>query len=253
MREALNDILKSLDIPLTSRKVYADLLQNGEATARMLAERLSLTRPSTYDHLELLKKKGLVIEKKVGSRSFFGIDDTRQLGAMLDETIERLSTQKAMFDTMLPELLAQDRTESPAIRFFEGKLGLTHLLNDILVQNVKEVYTMWPYAEMLAVLGKEPLTRFNERRLQEKICIHTLWPHGQKMTNDHIWNGKDALTERRQAPKGVSWKMGYTIYGNKVSFISSQKEMYGFIVSSRDFAELMRVQFDALWEKGRTP
>lgn len=251
MREELNEILKSLDLPLTSRKVYTDLLQNGEATARMLAERLSLTRPSTYDHLELLMKKGLIIEKRVGSKSFFGIDDTRQLGTMLDETIGRLAAQKEMFDTLLPELLKQGRTESPTVRFFEGKLGLTHLLNDILVQNVKEVYTMWPYKEMLGVLGKDALIRFNERRLQEKICIHTLWPSNKKVDNDYIWNGKDALTDRRQAPKGVTWHMGYTIYGDKVSFISSQKEMFGFIVSSREFAELMRIQFNALWEKSK--
>lgn len=248
MHPELNDILKSLDIPLTSRKVYIDLLQNGEATARMIAERLSLTRPSTYDHLECLKKKGLIIEKKVGSKSFFSIDDTRQLGTMLEESMATIMKQKEMFDTLLPELLKQGRTETPTVKFFEGKLGLTHLLNDILVQGVKEVCTMWPYEEMLAVLGKEPLIRFNERRLQEKIHINTLWPHGKKMQNDYIWSGKDALTDRRQAPKGITWRMGYTIYGNKVSFISSKKEMFGFIVSSEEFAELMHVQFKAVWD-----
>jgi sugar-specific transcriptional regulator TrmB len=249
MHSDLNEILRSLDLPPSSRKIYTELLQGGETTVRMLSERLSLTRPSTYDHIAILKKKGLIIEKKIGSKSFFAIDDMHHVGAMLEESIDKLSKQKEIFTTLLPELLKQSHTESPTIKFFEGKLGLTHLLNDILHSGTREVFTMWPYEEMLRVLGKETLVRFNNRRMQEKIFIHTLWPGGKKMSNDYIWDGKDTHTERRQAKKGVGWNMGYTIYGNKVSFISSHKEVYGFIVSSKDFAELMRVQFDALWRE----
>ena len=96
-------------------------------------------------------------------------------------------------------------------------------------------------------LGEEILTRFNTRRLQERIRIHALWPHGSKQKNDYIWNGKDDLTERRHAPKDVPFRMGYTIYGDKVSFISSSREVFGFIVQSKDFAELMCSQFKVMW------
>lgn len=252
MHYELEDILKSIDLPPSSQKIYVELLRNGETTARLLSERLMLTRPSTYDHLALLQKKGLVVEKEIDNKSYFAIDDVHHVGAILEDSIAQLTKQKEAFATLLPTLLTQSYTESPTIKFFEGTLGLTHLLNDILHHNAKEVHTMWPYDEMLRVLGTESLVRFNDRRIQEKIFIHTLWPHGKKMQNDYIWSGKDAFTERRQARKGVTWDMGYTIYGNKVSFISSHKEVYGFIVSSQEFAHLMRVQFDALWRESKT-
>ena len=100
-------------------------------------------------------------------------------------------------------------------------------------------------------LGKESLVRFNNRRIQEKIKVNALWPYTSKDSKDYIWSGKDILTERRIAKKGTEWNMGYTIYGDKVSFISSTKEVFGFIIQSKDFAELMKVQFDVLWGSGK--
>lgn len=251
MKYDLKDILQSLDLPPSSQKIYAELLENGETTARMLSERLSLTRPSTYDHLALLKKKGLIVEKKVEGKAFFAIDDTRHIGSMLKEKEEELNEKRKLFDALLPELLTKRHTDPPTVRFFEGKEGIAYLLNDILWQKGSSISTMWPYEEMLSVIGKEALARFNEKRLQKKIFIRAIWPAKKHDRKDYIWSGKDDLTERRHAKKGVMWNMGYTIYGDKVSFIASHKEVFGFIVASRDFAELMKVQFDALWRESK--
>lgn len=247
MKYEIDDILKSLDLPPSSQKIYKELLENGETTARILSERLSLTRPSTYDHLALLKKKGLIVERKLDNKSYFALDDVRQVGAVLQENIESLSEKKEMFLKMLPDLLNSSRTENPTIKFFEGKSGLTHLLNDILWNKGKTVYTMWPYNEMLSVLGKEALVRFNNRRIQEKITIHSLWTKKIKPQDDYIWEGKDILIKRKYLKNESPVVMGYTIYGDKVSFISSHKEIFGFIVHSRDFADLMKLHFDVLW------
>ena len=110
---------------------------------------------------------------------------------------------------------------------------------------------MWPHKEMVNVLGKESLIRFNNRRLQEKITIHALWKHDSKPSNDYIWSGKDTLTKRKYTKKSVDWTMGYTIYGDKVSFISSHKEVFGFIVNSSEFTALMRLHFDVIWSDSR--
>lgn len=251
MAHELDSILQSLGLPPLSQKIYRELLEHGEATARFLSEKLGITRPSTYDHLALLKKKGLVVEKKKENKTYFAADDVRHIERALTQSIERLEEQKHVFATMLPTLLTAGSSESPKIRFYEGKEGLAYLVNDVLWAKGETVYTMWPYEEMLAVLGEEVLTRFNKRRLQEKIRIHALWSHGSKQKDDHIWSGKDQLTERRHAPKDISFRMGYTIYGDKVSFISSSREVFGFIVQSKDFAELMCGQFKLVWSMSK--
>lgn len=251
MKYTIEDILKSLQLAPSSQKIYKELLENGETTARVLSERLSITRPSTYDHLTILKKKGLIVERKIDNKAYFAIDDIRQVGNVLQENIESLTEKKNLFLHLLPELLQKTRTDSPTIKFFEGKLGLQHLLNDILWNKGKTIYTMWPYEEMLSVLGKDALVRFNNRRIQEKIMIHALWPKKSKRVDDYIWDGKDTLTQRKYVQQGVSWTMGYTIYGDKVSFISSHKETFGFIVHSKEFASLMKILFESLWSESK--
>jgi sugar-specific transcriptional regulator TrmB len=248
MTNNLEEVLHSLGLPIPSQKIYRELLEHGETTARFLSEKLGITRPSTYDHLALLIKRGLVVEKKKDNKTYFAADDVRHIEQALASSIETLESHRKSFQTILPSLLARSSQEAPKIKFYEGKEGLAYLVNDILWCKDETIYTLWPYAEMLKVLGKEVLTRFNDRRLQRKIKVHALWPHGAKQDKDHIWSGKDALAERRHAPKEMAFEMGYTIYGDKVSFISSQREVFGFIVQSKDFAELMCSQFKVLWK-----
>lgn len=249
--EELHKILSSLDLPDNSRRIYIELLQSGEMSARNLAEKLSITRPSVYDHLEILRKQGLVVEKEIDNKTFWAVDEVEKVERMLEASITKLETQKSTFERLLPELLKQSKTTSPTIKFYEGKLGLTHLLNDVLWSGAKEVHTMWPHQHMIKVLDETDLTRFNKRRLQENIYIKALWPYRSNTDKDYIWSGQDDQTERRYAPKGMKWDMGYSIYGNKVSFISSEKETFGFIVNSKEFSDLMRLQFNTLWQISR--
>jgi sugar-specific transcriptional regulator TrmB len=230
MSQDLESILHSLGLPPPSQKIYRELLEHGETTARFLSEKLSITRPSTYDHLALLVKRGLVVEKKKDNKTYFAADDVRHIEQALESNIEKLEEQKKVFSTMLPSLLKSTSQEAPKIKFYEGKEGLTYLVNDILWCKNETIYTLWPYEEMLTVLGKEVLTKFNDRRLQRKITIHALWPHGTKQANDYIWKEKDAFTKRKHSPKEMTFSMGYTIYGDKVSFVSSHREVFGFIV-----------------------
>ncbi len=103
---------------------------------------------------------------------------------------------------------------------------------------------------MLTVLGKDVLETFNTKRIRQKIELQTIWTD-TKVSRKHIFRGGDWKVERRVAPAKYHAPMGYSIYGNKVSFISSHKELYGFVVHSSDFAALMRTQFRALWESSR--
>lgn len=247
MNTTLEAILKDIGLHPTSSKIYRELLEHGEVPARLLAERLSITRPSTYDHLELLKNKGLVAERKVGNTTLFSVSDVTAIKHTLKEKIETLHTHEKAFATLLPELLKQTTQNAPTIKFFEGIPGLKHLLYDTLWNKGEVIYTMWPHEEIEHILGKDFLIQFNEKRIREKIEVYALWPHSMKPKDGYIWKNKDILTKRKYAPKGSTWSMGYSIYGDKVSFISSHKEVFGFIVQSREFAQLMTLQFNCMW------
>jgi sugar-specific transcriptional regulator TrmB len=247
----IEGVLKSLGLPPFSQKIYRSLLENGETTARFLSESLGITRPSTYDHLEILLKKGLIVKKKIGQMTYFMPDDLRYIGQALERTIEDLEEKKKDFESILPTLLSAQVTEHPKISFYEGKDGLARIISDVLWYKGETVYTLWPYEEMLGVLGEEVLVHFNKRRIKEKIQVRSLWPHQDKTKKSHIWEHEDALTKRRYVPKGISYSMGYSVYGDKVSFIASHNEGFGFIVQSKDMSKLMRMLFEVLWNSSK--
>lgn len=63
--------------------------------------------------------------------------------------------------------------------------------------------------------------------------------------------GHEFLREVREAPKFMKWNMGYWIYNDKVAFISSRKEAFGSTIHSKDFCEMMKTQFEAVWMQSR--
>ena len=64
----------------------------------------------------------------------------------------------------------------------------------------------------------------------------------------YLKGGEDTLRDLRFAPEGMTWNMGYWLYEDKVAFLSSEKEGFGFVVQSKDFANLMKLQFEEIWK-----
>ena len=60
--------------------------------------------------------------------------------------------------------------------------------------------------------------------------------------------GKDFLREVRIAPPGIDFSMGYWLFADKAAFLSSRKESFGFIIESKELVEMLKVQFEVLWE-----
>jgi HTH-type transcriptional regulator, sugar sensing transcriptional regulator len=242
----LDQMLRALELPEAARRAYQDLLHHGESSARTLAGRLSVPRSSIYDHLRPLLALQLVVEKEKDGKAVFGIHDIDDVGRLVAERIESLAILERTFEREKKHFIYDGETVEPKIKFVEGKEGLVTLLHEMLWDADALIQTVWPYEEMLKVLGKEILETFNTKRIRQKIALETIWTD-TKPTKKHIWKGGDMNVERRIAPVKFHAPMGYSIYGNKVSFISSHKELYGFVVHSDDFALLMRAQFKALW------
>ncbi len=244
--KTLNEMLRVLELPDSARRAYCDLLSHGESSARTLSQRLSVPRSSIYDHLRPLLDLRLVVEREKEGKAIFGIHDIDDVGRLVSARVESLSILSRTFEREKKTFTTQTETVEPKIKFVEGKEGLVSLLHEMLWDADSLIETVWPYDEMLKVLGKEVLETFNTKRIRQKIEIATIWTD-TKPSKKHIWRGGDFKVERRIAPAKFHAPMGYSIYGNKVSFISSHKELYGFVVHSADFAALMRSQFKALW------
>lgn len=244
--KTISAMLEVLDIKETARTLYLDLLIHGATSARLLAQRVSIPRSSVYDHLAPLIAQGLVTEKERSGKTLFEVHDVNDLGRLVSEREDTLTLLRARFDHVKGNLPFMKGSGEATIKFFEGSVGLEKLLSEMLWDAGACIQTVWPYHEMLASVGEEALATFNAKRVRQKISLETIWV-GASQIKKHIWYGADDLVTRKIAPKSCAVEMGYSIYGDKVAFVSSHKEQYGFIVHSADFAKLMRMQFQLLW------
>ncbi len=248
--EKLISILTQLGLQSPEQTIYLSLLREGQATARMLSARTSVTRPSVYDQLKILRQRGLVAELEIEGKTYFSATNPEQLTTLLDEKIDQLEYNRAVLKTELPSLLSSLDLVQPKIRFFEGREGLQQLMKDMLWHEKMEILVFWPYTTMLDVLGEEFLHWFNERRQKRNISIRTLWPVNEK-NKAHIFATDKSDVKRRYIKKAQATDMGFIIYQNKVMYLSSSKETFGFIVDSAEFANLQRMQFELLWNSAK--
>ncbi len=246
MKELIS-VLAQLGLSEAEQAIYLSLLTEGQSTARMLALRTGITRTSVYDHVRILKERDLIAELDIDGKTHFAITDVRRLDSALEGRIAELTEGRKLFKESLPSLLVSKRTVEPKIRFFEGKKGVTELMKDILWHDLVTLEILWPYEEMLEVFGSEFLTWFNERRAVRRIAIKSIWPEALKRTKHSLFADDSTDVERRFAPKGNIGKMGYILYHDKTIFVSSAAEGFGFIVESKEFGDMMRMQFSTLW------
>lgn len=63
-------------------------------------------------------------------------------------------------------------------------------------------------------------------------------------THPYLGVGEKFKREIRTAPPEVNLTMRYWIYGNKIAFLSSRKESFGYIIDSSELAEMLLSQFE---------
>lgn len=244
-------IFEELGLSPITQQVFNELLNKGPTTARQLSERVVIPRPSVYDHLKILISKGLVMERSEEGKKIFSIDDVKNIEELLDEKIHSLEKEKTQFKQALPSLLEKASFIEPKIKFYSGKEGVKQVINHIMLNRNIETILMWPMSEMMKVLGDEYLKDLNIKRVQRNIFLRVIWPKDKILDTEkypYLGSGEEHLRDLRIGPEGMTWDMGYWMYEDKVAFLSSEKEGFGFVIQSKDFATLIKAQFEQIWK-----
>jgi hypothetical protein len=229
----------------------------------MLAEALDIPRPSVYDHIRILQNKNLIIPKKQDGKLFFSANDPHHIQSLIDLQEAKYKEMKKIFGNLLPRLKTDVGSIDPKIQFFGGIDGVKSVQNDILWCKDTETYTMWPTQAMLDLLGPEYLAWHNKRRVEENISVKVIrqGPVIDGLVYTFLQEGGHMLRTVKYLPNNnlssisiepytegtANLTMSYWIYGDKVAFFDSSDELYGFIVHSNAFSNLMKMHFNILW------
>ena len=236
-------------------KTFLFLLENGAQTAGNLAKKTNLSRPSLYGFLKKLEKVGLVVESQKNSVKTFQASSKEKIQAVFHERFKELEKGKSDIEKVFTELQKGAVTTVPKFQFFEGREGAQHVFKEVLLYRNIHTKSYWPIKKMIEVIGEETFRYLNKERIKRNIYTQAIWPRNQMVDikkYPYLGVGKNFLREIRVAPEGIDFSMGYWIYENKVSFISSQKEAFGFIVESKELAEMLSSQFDMMWKQSKT-
>jgi sugar-specific transcriptional regulator TrmB len=253
----LEKILKSLDLTADESKIYVGLLHGGATGAGELAKKLGMARPTLYDMLRKLRDKGIITQSmKYGVRSFHA-EAPQKLDHLLRQKIADLQAQQKHLHGIMPMLEARRLKNAPPPRFqfFDGAEGVKNVIMDMLLYHDIPTYAFWSIKSALALLGADFFHDHNLERIRANIHVEAIWPRNQVVNIKRypfLGGGKEFCRAIRVAPPDVEARMGYWIYGDKVAFLSSTNECYGFIVESAECVEMMVKQHQFIW-KAATP
>ena len=234
--------------------IYNELFYTGPLSATHLAKSINISRTSIYDHLDSLVEKGLVSESQKSGIKIFLAQPPSKIQLLLNEKKQELNQASRQLEK-LSELYQQQKSVKPNLQLFEGRKELQQMMKDMLLYRDIEVLAFWPIKNVIKVLSQDFIKEFHIQRIKRNISIKAIWPNGcQEYTKKHSFlkPGKNFNRQLRIAPSRIKFDLGYAVYQNTVRFISSSKESYGFIVESEELTEMMKTQFQFIWEQAKS-
>lgn len=252
----LSQKLINIGIKEDEIKTFLFLLESGEQTAGRIAIKTGLSRPSLYGYLKNLQEKGLVVQSQKDGIKTFSTATKEKINMVLDEQIKGITdTKEAIGKAFLEIQKGLSPTSVPRFQIFEGKEEVKNIIRDILLYRNIEVKAYLPIKLVIEVLGEDFFREYNIERVKRNIYLEVVWPQKQVVDmrkHPYMGAGGDFLREIRIAPDKIDFSMGYWIYENKVACISSPKDNFGFILESKEFADMVASQFKVIWGISKT-
>ena len=215
-----------------------------------------MARASLYGFLGRLQDKGLIKQSMHNNVKTFYPEPPQKIDLIFKKQIKDLETSRADFKTLLPEIEKKAGLSmlSPRFSFFEGVEGVRYILNDMLMYRDIETSSLWPIKEMMDILTPEFFRYHNTQRIQNNISVRALWPKNRVVNvkkHPFMGEGEGFLREIRLVPDDIDYTMGYWIYKNKIAYLSSRREAFGFIIESEEMVKTTQTQFDFIWSQSK--
>ncbi len=237
-------ILKGLRLEDSEVALYLASLKLGETGMSELAREAQLKRTSAYVIFQALEKKGLMGSFKMKSGFKFVATPPHVLVSKTEKELNDLKN-------ILPELnsLSQKPNQKPQITYYEGKEGYYIASEDSLKVPNSTVRHIGSISEIHNVIGEDwDLNYYIPTRLKKHINFKALYFKSQMPESFLRANHTELLREVKYLPENHLFSTSKLIYGDRVAFFSSKKELITVIVQSPDMAAGESRLFDTIWD-----
>lgn len=239
------NIFKELDkqgLSPRKAKVYMAVLELGRTTTIEIAKKTNLKRTTVYDILLDLIRMGYVAEARKGKRRLFIAEDPAML---FNKSEQRLMD----FKELIP-FLGEIRSKSvpkPTVKFYDGTAGVRSIMEELLNVESKEQLFWSSISDLVEFLGNRYMEQWVKRRVKRGIWSRVLLMKKSRVSDIYLQSNEKYLREIKWLPRGFSLDGVLGIFDNKVAYISSQQESFGFIIESKEFSNIIRLIFKSSW------
>jgi len=225
-------------------KVYLAVLELGQANIVQITKKTLVKRTTIYDIVTELVNQGYLSEIRKGNKNIVVAEDPEILIKKFERRLEEVRDIAPLLSAIFSSV-----TSKPQIKFYEGIEGIRHLMEESLGMKTKEVFYWGPADNIIKILGNVYVEKWLKRRIKYGIQTHGL------LTQDALRGSKPYLLSNRNDLREVRWLKTNIVfdgilwlYDNKVMYISSAKDSFGFIIESDNFTGFMKVIFKSMWE-----
>ena len=240
--------IQSLNLTENTAKMYLACLDLSLATAQQIAKNALVNRSSAHKALAFLIENGFIEEvggKKVKKFRPIGCEQLKEKMEMIRKTVDRdVQSMEALYGYIHRKQHSQDFEVS----ILEGK-QVKDVFQLDAIREKSPIYSIYNIDDINTILSARDKAYKNYIYTKPVRVIRFSKKHGRKKriqikNNPCIW-------QLRLKPGIIPFHGEINIYGknmDKVFFWSYDKEIKGFYVKNKKFAQSMIALFHLIWE-----
>lgn len=227
--------------------VYMAMVK-GSLSARDIMKATGQKRPTVYYALGCLERRGLVAKTGLSGARQFALAPAERLSALARERVKEAETLSREISSAIPLFTpAASAEQRPSVAFFEGKEAVSRVVMDMLYNKEGRIDVLAPSDNFFWQIGYEFVERFVNERRRRGIRTRSLWeaPIKRAVLKEYY----EALSEVRIVPASMRGKFSSSVflYDDQTLYVSSLKNSYAVLITSKEHHDTMRAWFDGLW------
>lgn len=246
------DWLRTLGLNKKQGLVYMHLLENGNATASELAQRLGEQRTNIYLLLDALTELSLVEKDESRPVAQFKVTNPNQLQQLMTQKQKAVSTSSAQLKQALPELLGlyHLNVAHEGMAYFEGLKGYGAALEDMNKANGEVCIFGATQLEEVRIdawaIAMNKLQKRAAAKVRTKIIFEKTRKNSSTLSVDRLPILQSYMEARFWG--NAIFEGEVVVYDSTVVLTSYDDKLVSLVIKNSAIAVTFKTIFDTAWE-----
>lgn len=244
MKTDLQEILSSFGLSYNEGVVYSTLVEYGQLSAKRISLLSKVPRVRTYQVLELLVNKDLVVKKNGAKIVRFEAVHPEMLNSYITNRVQKLEHSKYSFESILPSIISNYNKglNRPSISFYECVEGFRKIYDDILAEgkSIHIIASSIKYPEYQKIIQEY-------KKKQEKAGI-VRYAIVQRDNDPNVKSEKRDKNVKRILREDLDLPGQILIYGEKVAITNFTEEVSHFVIQNKSISQMFLKMFSFIRE-----